>query len=159
MCARVAQAGVPTDVSCAYSSCTVGCRDMHSCQSSCAVLCPDSPISECTAAAGCRLRWLLLNRVQRPVQTSGKVKLVLRFKLRGLSAPPCVGASQSSCHANETQFSFIRCSGIDSRFGQCVEVLSIGLEQLRQHLGSLASLPCRPQNECSKRNEPSQDCR
>jgi len=39
--------------------------------------------------AGCRLRWLLLNRVQRPVQDEWQCETRLRFKLRGLSAPPC----------------------------------------------------------------------
>ncbi len=59
-----------------------GCWDMHGCHSSGAVLCPESPISECTAAAGCRLRWLLLNRVQRPVQDEWQGETRLRFKLR-----------------------------------------------------------------------------
>ena len=34
-------------------------------------------------------RWLLLNRVQRPVQDEWQGETRLRFKLRGLSAPPC----------------------------------------------------------------------
>ena len=34
-------------------------------------------------------RWLLLNRVQRPVQDEWQGETRLRFKLRGLCAPPC----------------------------------------------------------------------
>ena len=87
--AQVAQAGAATRAGCAYRGDAVGCRDLHGWHSSGAVLCPDSPISECTAAAGCRLSWLLLNRVQRPVQDAWQGETRLRFKLRGLSAPPC----------------------------------------------------------------------
>ena len=94
LCARVVQAGAATRAGCSYRSGAVGCRDMHSCHSSCAVLCRDSPISECTAAAGCRLRWLLPNRVQRPVQDQWQGETCLRFKLRGLSAPCAHSAVQ-----------------------------------------------------------------
>ena len=52
------------------------------------MLCTDSPISECTADAGC-LRRLLLNRVQWLVLDEWQGETRLRFKLRGLSAPPC----------------------------------------------------------------------
>jgi len=51
-------------------------------------VCTDSPISECTTDAG-GLPRLLVHRVPWPVLDEWQGETRLRFKLHGLSTPPC----------------------------------------------------------------------
>jgi hypothetical protein len=82
--ALVAQAGMPADVSCAYSSGAVGCCGY-------ARLSFDRRgVVHWSTDIGVHRRCrLLLNRVQWPVQDEWQGETHLRFRLRGLSAPPC----------------------------------------------------------------------